>query len=394
LPEPILKSKQKVEDYVIEKQIGKGGMAELFLAKDQVLKNRVVIKILKIPFNKNKSFRKQFLREARIQANLDNPHIVQVFRILNYQNCPCLVMQYIKGTDLDKVIKKAKSVKEKRGEKGALSVERSIHIFLQILEGIGFVHKYGIIHGDLKPSNIILDKQGRAKVADFGLSFLLPASKNQKIDMIPGGTPYYMSPEQILDENIDFRADIYSLGVTLFYMLTGKLPLGEMNRLLEILESHMEGSLEEASTIIDEFSDIPPRIKKAILKALDHNPNNRHQSCLEFSLAIKEEEPYEMYSELLRLSLLTKNDITLAERVNLDKIAEIKGLSQEEAEALEVNIRKEMMLPSLDFKKEYKKAFMDFQLKGTGKNDLYLEELEKTYTQKGRVSKIKTKMIE
>ena len=391
--EPILRSGLRVQDYIIEKRIGRGGMAELFLARDMILKHKVVIKVLNQPFSTKDNHKRQFLREAKIQANLDNPYIVRIFRIFDYDDYPCMVMQYIRGTDLEKVIKRARSTKAKTGGRGALSIERSSHIFIQILEGMGFVHKYGIVHGDIKPSNIILDKQGRAKIADFGLSFLRSRKKNVKREILPGGTPYYMSPEQILHEEVDFRSDIYSLGVTFYYMLTGELPLGDKKKIMEVLESHLEGSLEKAKRTLDEYKNIRSGIKRAILKALERDPDNRHQSCLEFSLAIKGEAPYEMYSELLRLSLVTKNDITLSERAQLDKISEIKGLHQEEAEAMESNIRKEMRLPPLDFTKEYKNAFTDLLKKGKTKEAIYVDELEKTYVEKCRISKTQATLI-
>jgi len=393
LAEPIFNPGQRVKDYVIEKQIGKGGMAELFLARDTGLKKRVVIKALIPLFSKKEDFKEQFLREARIQANLDNPHIVQIFRIFNYQYNLCLVMQHIVGTDLAKVIKKAKSIRVRREEKGALSTERAVHIFLQMLEGIGVAHRSRIIHGDIKPPNILLDKQGRVKVADFGLSFLLPYGNREKRKMLPGGTPSYVSPEQILNKGVDFRSDIYSLGVTFFHMLTGELPSGDKRRLMELLEFHLEGSLDRPKRILDKFEGIHPRIKEAILKALENDPDNRHQSCLEFSLAIKEDAPYEMYSELLRLSLLTKSYTNSVERAYLDKIAERKGLSPEEAKALEINIRKEMRFPPLDFAKEYKKAFEDLLIKKRGKEDIYPDELYGVYVRKDRISKTQARLI-
>ena len=148
---PLFHPGQEVEDYLIEKEIGKGGMAELYLATDRALKRTVVIKVISPVFSRRDDFKKRFISEARIQANLENPHIVQIYRIFEYQHNLCLAMQHIKGTDLAVVVKKAKSMKEKHGKKGALSPERGIHIFLQVLEGIGFVHKYGILHGDIKP---------------------------------------------------------------------------------------------------------------------------------------------------------------------------------------------------------------------------------------------------
>ncbi|MBN1102033.1 MAG: serine/threonine protein kinase [Deltaproteobacteria bacterium] len=338
---------QDIGGFVILKPLGKGGMAELFLARDRVLKRRVVIKVLNPVVGKRKGFRRQFLREARIQAGLDNPRIVQVLQGLEEGADLCLVMQYVQGTDLEKVIKKARALREKKGAPGALSVERSVHIFLQVLEGVGFVHKYKIIHGDIKPSNILLDRQGRAKVADFGLAFLMSYERRHGGSFFHGGTPYYMSPEQVLNQGMDFRSDIYALGVTFFHMITGRFPFGEKKRYMELVECHMEGSLDDAREILAECGEIPPRIKEAIFKALENDPEKRHQSCLEFALAIQQETSHEMYSELLRLNLLGKKEITPSERAYLDEIAAKKSLSREEARSLEENIRNEMGLPPL-----------------------------------------------
>jgi serine/threonine protein kinase len=378
---------QEIVEYRILKQIGKGGMAELFLATDLSLKRKVVIKVLAPFLRQRKDFRRQFLREARIQANLDNPCIVQILRILEHGDHFCLVMQHVMGTDLEKVIRKAKALKEARGEKGALSLERAVHIFLQVLEGIGFAHKYRIIHGDIKPSNILLDKQGRAKVADFGLAFPLSYyDGGLRQEMPHAGTPFFMSPEQLLNLKVDFRSDIYALGVTFFYMLTAQFPSGEKKRLMDLLEAHMEGSLEEASGILAEFGEIPSRIKEAILKALENDPNKRHQSCLEFALALKEERPYEMYSELLRLSLLTKREFSPSERAYLDDIAGRKGLRPEEALSVEIHIRNEMGLPRLDFAREYKMAFNELLKTGREKDAYCLAEMERVYVGKQRIS--------
>lgn len=379
---------QEIFEYRILKQIGKGGMAELFLARDLTLKRKVVIKVLAPFLRQRTDFGSQFLREARIQANLDNPCIVQILRILEHDGHLCLVMQHVKGTDLERVIRRAKALKETRGEKGALSLERAVHIFMQVLEGIGFAHKYKIIHGDIKPSNILLDKQGRAKVADFGLAF--PSSY---YDVRPGqgmpqaGTPFFMSPEQLLNLKVDFRSDIYALGITFFYMLTGQLPSGDRKGLMDLLESRMEVSLEDASGILAEFGEIPRRIKEAALKALNNDPNKRHQSCLEFALAIKEERPYEMYSELLRLSLLTKKELSPSERASLDDIAERKGLRPNEALSLEIRIRNEMGLPPLDFLREYKMAFNQLLKTGREKDGDGLAEMDRVYVGRQRISK-------
>jgi len=344
LPAPEFQPGQQIEDYVVGQRLERGGMGELYLARDITLKRKVIIKALSPPFSEKQEYRNQFLREAKIQANLDNPHVVQVFRAFIYQGVPCLVMQHVQGTDLEKIVKKAKAIREKRQEKGALSVERGIHIFLQVLEGIGFAHKYNIVHGDIKPSNILLDQQGRVKIVDFGLSFMLASGKKMRGESLPGGTLQFMSPEQLLNEEVDSRSDIYSLGVTFFFMLTGQWPTGERKRLTDLLEYHMEGSLEDPERMLEEVGTIRPRIKAAVLKALEKDQAKRPQSCLEFSLAVKEDAPHELYSELLRLSLLATKEITPAERAYLNRIAKMKGLQPGEAEALERSIRREMGL--------------------------------------------------
>ena len=116
MSDPLFHPGQKVEDYLIEKKLGKGGMAELFLARDRALNRTVVIKVINPAFSRRDDFKERFMSEARIQAHLDNPHIVQIFRIFNYQQNLCLVMQYIKGTDLAEVVKKARSMKERQGK--------------------------------------------------------------------------------------------------------------------------------------------------------------------------------------------------------------------------------------------------------------------------------------
>lgn len=393
MAEPILVKGQKLEGYLITKQIGKGGMAELFLATDLLLKKKVVIKVLSSPLSRESNSKRQFLREARIQANLDNPYIVQILRLFNFQEDLCLVMQYVKGTDLARIIRRAGTRRQKKGEKGALSVERAVHIFLQVLEGIGFAHKYRIIHRDIKPSNILIDRQGRAKITDFGLSFLLPSKRKDKEEWLQAGTPYYMSPEQILNNEADLRSDIYSLGVTFYNMLTGELPSGRKKKMIDLVEYHMEGSLEAPEQTLGEIEELPDGMRGAILRALDHRPERRHQSCLEFFLAIKEDAPYEMYSEILRVCLLSKSDIAFRERAYLDRIAERKGLTPEEAQGLEVNIRKEMRLPPLDFGKEYRKSLSDLLSLGEGEEEENLEQMERTYVIKDRISAIQARML-
>lgn len=388
----LFKSGNRIDNYLIERKIGKGGTSDLYYATDQDLQRKVVIKVLNSRMCNNATLCQRFIEEARIQANLSNPYIVPIFRMFEIDDNTCLVMQHIDGTDLSEIIKKARKNRELKGEKGALSTERAINIFTQILEGMGFIHKHGIIHGDIKPSNILIDKEGNVKIADFGLSSSVISTKEKIEKISPGGTPYFMSPEQLLGEKIDFRTDIYSLGVTFFNMLTGKFPFGERKKLFELLEFHIEGSIDEPKEILDEFH-IDPRIREMILKAIENNPHRRQQSCLELLLTLKDYESMEMYADLLRISVLTKAICTLAERNYLDKISAQKGLNPKEAETLENNIRKDMKLPHLDFVLEYKEALKTLKNAEDESAVSFLDELDKTYIQKGRISSKKADFI-
>jgi serine/threonine protein kinase len=195
-----------------------------------------------------------------------------------------------------------------------------------------------------------------------------------------------MSPEQLLNEPVDLRTDVYALGVTFFCMLTGQPPSSDRKRMTALLEYHLEASLEEPRSILEGFKNIRPRIRDAILKALERDPNNRYQSCLEFALAVREDAPHEIFSELLRLSLLPKPEMTWLERNYLDEIARKKGLGREASENLEKNIRRELAIPPLDFVAEYRRAFSDLAQKGREKDERQLRLLHRIYVERGRVS--------
>jgi eukaryotic-like serine/threonine-protein kinase len=375
------------------KPLGKGGMADLYLAKDRLLGRKVVIKVLSSLLMQKKDFHTRFIREARIQSRLDNPYIVQIFGFMVWEGTPCLVMQHVRGTDLEKVIKTARTLKERNGGRGALSVERAVHIFAQVLEGIGFAHKYRIIHGDIKPSNILLDRQGRAKVADFGLAkFTLRENTQRGTGPFQAGSPHYMSPEQIFNLEVDLRSDIYSLGVTLFHMITGKFPHGEKRSATDLVEWHMEGSLEEAREILAESGEIPVRVRHAILSALDNEPDQRPQSCLEFALAVREETTQEMFSELLRMSLLTKRQISASERAYLDRFARKRSLSLDQAQALEANIRKEIGLAPVDFAAEYRDGMESGFRQGEKSGSIH-NRLDALYVETRRLSEAQAREI-
>lgn len=372
---------QMLEEYRIEKNLARGKMSEVYLAQDTCLDRSVVIKVINSDLVTQAEFKEKFIREANIQARLDNPHIVQVFRLLRKSHQLILVMQYIKGTDLNKVIQEALARQKTDQLEGALSYPRAIHICFQVLEGIGFMHKYGILHGDIKPTNILIDQQGRARITDFGLSTRISTKNNgQTSTQSKGGTLAFISPEELLGSTTDLRSDIYSLGATFFYMLTGKLPTGDIKGMTELLEFHLEGSLEIPKGVLESINGIPERTTQAILKSLDPIQDNRYQSCFEFMLALKDDTPQELYSEIIRSGFVAKEAISYRERHYLDKLAEQKGLTVKEADELEQNIRKELGLHPLDFINEFLQAV------GQITQGSELEKIKDIYGKEGRLT--------
>ena len=370
-----------LEEYQIEQNLARGKMSEVYLALDTILDRSVVIKVINPDLAAQTGFKEKFIHEAKIQARLDNPHVVQLFRLLRQVHHLILVMQYINGIDLNKVILEALVRNKNDRFEGALSHTRAVHIFFQVLEGIGFMHKHGILHGDIKPTNILIDQQGRARITDFGLSTGISDKKNGQIStQSRGGTLAFVSPEKLLGNTIDLRSDIYSLGATFFYMLTGELPTGDIKGLTELLEFHLEGSREIPQKLLESKKGIPERTCRALLTSLDPSQDNRYQSCFEFMLALKQDTPEELYSEIIRSGFVAKEGISYRERQYLDKLAVQKGLTVREADELEQNIRKELGLQPLDFIKEFQQAVRQTSDRSE------LEKIKYIYGKEGRLT--------
>jgi serine/threonine protein kinase len=218
-PEPSVLTGQFPQLEIIE-LLGQGGMGAVYKARQKQLDRLVALKILPPEISQTEAFAERFTREARSLAKLSHPRIVSVYDFGHTkEGLYYFIMEFIDGTDLRRVI-----------QSGALSADEALAIVPQICEALQFAHEEGVVHRDIKPENILLDKRGRVKIADFGLAKLLdrPAAvytltqAGQRM-----GTPHYMAPEQIEHPGqVDHRADIYSLGVVFYEMLTGQLPIG------------------------------------------------------------------------------------------------------------------------------------------------------------------------
>ena len=204
----------KIRDYKIVEKLGEGGMGTVYLAEDTMLERKVALKILNPILTKDSHFTDRFRHEAKIQASLIHPNIVSLYNYFREGDNYCMVMEYVEGDTLKHLISGT----------GPMPEQRAIWILNQLLEAVGFAHKKGIIHRDIKPSNILITKDDDVKILDFGIAKILQDKGLTKTGT-KMGTVYYMSPEQIKAvKDIDNRTDIYSLGITLYEMLSGRVP--------------------------------------------------------------------------------------------------------------------------------------------------------------------------
>jgi serine/threonine protein kinase len=207
-----------IKDYKIIKEIGKGGMATVYLAEHVVLNNNSAIKVLNLEYVRNENIRKRFLAEARNMARMSHPNIIKVTDLIDDEDTVCFVMDYIEGETL----------KQYLDRKGKLRHDEIKSFFNQMLEAVGYVHEQNLIHRDIKPSNFMIDKHGKVKLLDFGIAKntdISNAEYTQTGTYQNMGTPMYMSPEQVKStKDVTLQSDIYSLGVVLWQMVMGQKP--------------------------------------------------------------------------------------------------------------------------------------------------------------------------
>jgi tRNA A-37 threonylcarbamoyl transferase component Bud32 len=264
---------QNLGAYRIIEQVGRGGMATVYKAYHAAMDRYVAIKVLPRQLAENPEFTGRFRREARTIANLEHPHILPVYDSGESEGVAYLVMRYLEAGTL-----------KDRMDEGPLTLAQVDRYFSQLADGLGYAHRKGVIHRDLKPSNALVDAQDNLFLTDFGIAKLLEDGAT-KFTATGGviGTPTYMSPEQGQGRPVDQRSDIYSLGVVLYEMVTGKVPYAAETP-LAVLMQHIQDPLPLPSKV---KPDISPAVEQVILKALAKSPEDRYSSATEFLEAWK-----------------------------------------------------------------------------------------------------------
>lgn len=246
-------------------QQGSGGMAVIYKAIDQALGRTVAVKILRPSLTNDPAFLARFRNEARNVANLAHPNIVTVHDVGNDGPTHYIVMEFVEGTDLKKIIK----------TDGALPIDRALNLAIQICGGIGFAHRAGLVHADVKPQNILVTKEDVVKVTDFGIAQALSDQQPGEKQSVVWGSPHYFAPEQARGEKPTPASDVYSIGIVLFEMLTGRLPYSGANQ-QELALAHIRDRIPRVA----EFNpNVPPSLADIVYKTMSKEPNGRYRAA-------------------------------------------------------------------------------------------------------------------
>src|SRR5215831_445201 len=251
--------------YRIVRKLGTGGMANVYLAEDEVLGRRVAIKILNDRHAGDDQFVERFRREAKNAASLSHPNIVSIYDRGEAEGTYYIAMEYLDG----------RSLKELIVARGPAPVNVAVDYTRQILQALRFAHRHGIVHRDIKPHNVLVDAEGRVKVTDFGIARAGTSQMTEAGSIV--GTAQYLSPEQARGSAVDQRSDVYSLGIVLYELLTGAVPFNG-DTPVEIAMKHLSSVPEPPSA---KRPDIPHDLDLIVMRALAKDPDDRYQSAEE-----------------------------------------------------------------------------------------------------------------
>lgn len=251
------------ERYQLLEEIGSSLRSEVYLVRDTQLDRTLAIKVLRLNIDSDTDL-KTFRMEARAAANLSHPNIVTVHDFGNYGDFPFIVMEHIPGTNLKSMIH----------ERGFLPVGMGISLAIQACAGIGYAHRAGLVHCDVKPQNLLVSRDQRLKVTDFGMARALASYRNDE-ENSPWGSPHYFSPEQAAGRSPSTSSDVYSLGVVMYEMFTGRLPF-RSKRYEALMHMHQTALPQRP---IDVNPSIHPLLNEIIMKTLSKEPSARYRSA-------------------------------------------------------------------------------------------------------------------
>jgi serine/threonine protein kinase len=263
--------------YKILEPIGKGGMGAIYLAHHMTLNRKVALKILPKENAKDPLELERFHREARVAALLNHPNVVRVADVAQSNGLHFLVMEYVEGVTLQQILDRS----------GALSAQQAVKFIIQAAIGLQAAHDAGLVHRDIKPANLILDKAGTLKIIDFGLARSTGNASDHLTEKFDegsfAGTADFISPEQAMSQPTDHRSDIYSLGATLFVLLTGRPPFE--GTVTQKLLAHQVREVPSISAVIP---TVPPHLERVICKMMAKSPKNRFTSMAEVIQALRD----------------------------------------------------------------------------------------------------------
>jgi Protein kinase domain len=260
--------------YRIVALLGRGGMGEVYRAEDLRLSQVLAIKFLPEALARDEGSLARFHSEVRVARQVSHPNVCRVFDIGDAGGLPFLTMEYVDGEDLSSLIRRI----------GRLPQDKAAEISRQICAGLAAAHERGVIHRDLKPSNVMLDGAGKARITDFGLAAIAATIQGSEVR---AGTPAYMAPEQLAGKEVTLKSDIFSLGLVMYEILTGKRAYDAVT-LPELLKSREAGTITNPSTLV---KDLDPLIERVILRCVDKDPAKRPASALQVAAALPGGDP-------------------------------------------------------------------------------------------------------
>jgi Flp pilus assembly protein TadD len=264
---------ENVGAYRIVEQLGSGGMATVYKAYHAALDRYVAIKVLHPAFKADSGFLARFQREARVVARLEHPHIVPVYDFSEHKGSPYLVMRFIEGETL-----------KARLEREQLTLSEILDIIRPVGQALTYAHERGVLHRDVKPSNVLLAHDGGVFLTDFGLARIVQAGESSLTRDAMVGTPYYISPEQAIGKSeLDPRTDIYSFGVVLYELFTGRVPF-QADTPFAVIHDHIYTPLPLPTSV---NPNLPAALERVLLKAMAKEPNDRYDAAVEMVAAVE-----------------------------------------------------------------------------------------------------------